>query len=139
MSYQLYKRISVTSGAAIAVDDVSQFPHETTEVEIQVDGGNVRATFDGTNPTTSRGYRLLQNRIPRKFIVDSVKQMRVIAESGTCGLNLSFWGPRPMDASEDILSDSSASTSSSILAASLWQFEDGTQFEWEDGTNAEFE
>ena len=21
----------------------------------------------------------------------------------------------------------------------LWQFEDGTQFEWEDGTNAEFE
>lgn len=54
---------------------------DAIEIFLQVTGQNVRATFGATNPTPTKGFRLVAGAEPYTFAIQNGERLNLIAES----------------------------------------------------------
>lgn len=94
MAYLSYEQVAV-SNAVKDVDDLT-LPAEATHAELQADTNAIRYTMDGTtDPTTSTGMLLLTTSDPKLFLLEDVKNIKVIRNGASDGkLNIHYCAGR---------------------------------------------
>jgi hypothetical protein len=94
MAYLSYEQVAV-SNAVKDVDDLT-VPAEATHAELQADTNAIRYTMDGaTAPTTSSGMLLLTTSDPKLFLIEDIKNIKVIRNGASDGnLNVHYCAGR---------------------------------------------
>lgn len=79
MAYLSYEQLAVSN--SVLNSSSLTIPAKATQAELQADSNHVRYTMDGTtNPTTTSGMLLLTTSDPKLFLIQDVRNIRVIRD-----------------------------------------------------------
>lgn len=81
-----------TADAVAAANLGGQIPTDTMSATVQVQGGAIRYTFDGSAPTAARGHRADAGAVLQVGTLEAIRALQWIDEAGVpTTLAVTFW------------------------------------------------